>query len=198
MVTMAGASRPEYQSRKLWTREEVACLAEAGVFAGQRYELIEGELINKMGQNPPHAYVIRWLTDLLVKTFGGRRVQIQLPIYLPGPEGYRTEPEPDVVLLHREDPGFFSRHPAPSDIALLIEVADTSLAMDRNVKYRIYARAGISEYWILDIQNRRSFVCRQPEQDEYRSVRIVTANEELTALAAPGLSFTLDSLLPLV
>lgn len=192
---MASAAQTEYQTRKLWTREEVARLLKTGVFDGQRYELIEGELINKMGQNPPHAHVIRLLNDLLAKTFGGSRVQIQLPIHLPGPEGYRTEPEPDVVLLHRNDPVFSSRHPGPSDIALLIEVSDTSLAADRQVKYRIYARAGISEYWILDIQNRRTFVCRQPEQDEYRSVRIVASNEELTALAAPGLSFTLDSLL---
>ena len=181
--------------RKRWTRDEVSRLVEAGLLADQRYELIEGELIGKMGQKPPHAYVIRVLNDILTRRFGGRRVQIQLPIQLPEPMGERSEPEPDVVLLHRDNPEFLSRHPGPDDVALLIEVSDTTLDRDRGAKYKLYALSEISEYWILDLQNRRVIVCRRPDGDEYRSVEIFASSEALTPLAAPGLTLTLDSLL---
>ena len=129
---------------------------------GKRYELIEGELIDKMGQKPPHAYVITVLTKLLGAAFSGR-VRIQSSINLPDPDGQYSEPEPDLVVLHNEDKEFFSRHPGPADIAVLIEVADTTFATDRSIKYRLYARAGISEYWIIDIPRQRAVVCRHPE-----------------------------------
>src|SRR5262249_58593782 len=105
-------------------------------------ELIEGELINKMGQKPPHAYVIAVLNRLLGAAFPGR-IRIQSSIALPDPDGQYSEPEPDVVLLYKDDPQFFTRHPGPKDIALLIEVADTTLGFDRSTKYRLYARAAI-------------------------------------------------------
>ena len=104
--------------RKLWTREEAARLTE--MFPGERYELIEGELIDKIGQKPPHAYVIAVLTGLFGAVFP-RRIRIQSSIALPDPEGQYSEPEPDVVLLHKDDPQFFTRHPGPEDIALLVE-----------------------------------------------------------------------------
>ena len=177
--------------RKLWTREEAARLTE--LFPGERYELIEGELINKMGQRPPHAYIIAALTTLLAAAFP-RRVRIQSSIALPDPDGRYSEPEPDAVLLHREDREFFARHPGPADIALLIEVADTSFAIDRSVKYRLYARAGIAEYWIIDIPNQRAIVCRRPEGEEYKSVTISAMDEKISPLAAPGFLLSLDSL----
>lgn len=111
--------------------------------------------INKTGQSPPHAYVISVLNKLLGAAFSGR-IRIQSSITLPDPEGQYSEPEPDIVLLHRDDPDFFHRHPGPNDIALLIEVADTPFAFDRSTKYRLYARPAIQEYWILDIPNRRA------------------------------------------
>ena len=191
---MVGTSTLEERShpnRKLWTREEAARLTE--LFPDQRYELIEGELIDKMGQKPPHAYVITVLTKLLGAAFSGR-IRIQLSINLPDPDGLHSEPEPDLVVLHKEDQEFFSRHPGPADIALLIEVADTTFATDRSVKYRLYARAGITEYWIIDIPRQRAVVCRRPEGDEYNSVTIISATEEISPLAAPGFVLSLQSL----
>jgi Uma2 family endonuclease len=182
----------EVNSPKRWTREEAAKLTE--LFPDKRYELIEGELINKMGQKPPHAYVIAVLTKLLGSAFPGR-IRVQSSISLPDPDGQYSEPEPDVVLLHRESPEFFKRHPGPQDIALLIEVADTSLASDRSVKYRLYARAGITEYWIIDIETRRTIVCRYPAADEYKSVTIVEAAETVSLLVAPDFALSLEHLL---
>lgn len=180
--------------RKRWTREEAQKISE--LFPLARYELIQGELIDKMGQNPPHALVIAILTELLSRAFPGR-VRIQSSIGLPEPDCHYSEPEPDVVLLRRNVREFSDRHPGPDDIALLIEVADSTLDTDRSVKSRLYARAGIAEYWIIDIPNRRTFVCRRPAGDEYLSVEILASGEPLEPLAGgPDHPLTLDSLLP--
>jgi Uma2 family endonuclease len=176
--------------RKLWTRDEAAKLT--ALFPHERYELIEGELISKMGQNPPHALVIAVLNEILSKAFSGR-VRIQSSISLPGPDGIYSEPEPDVVLLHGNVRQFSDKHPGPADIALLIEVSDTTFDLDRSVKYRLYARTGIAEYWIVDVSRRRTVVCKRPSGEEYNLVQIVSANEDLLV---QDQSFALESLLP--
>src|SRR5262245_21335882 len=116
--------------RKKWTVEEAALLSEH-VFPGQRYELIEGDLIDKMGQKPADSDVIRMLNAPVANLFGGSRVQIQSPIRLPDPEGKYSEPEPDVVLLQSANPELLDRLACSDDIALLIEVSDTSFSIDR-------------------------------------------------------------------
>jgi Uma2 family endonuclease len=157
----------EQAKRKIWTREEVALLSE--LFAGQRYELIEGDLINKMGQEPAHAFLISLLTTVLSRVFPGK-IRVQLPITLPDPHGITSEPEPDVVVLHQKCSlsEFLRRHPAPPDIPLLIELSDSTFDMDRETKARLYARSGIEVYWIVDIPGRRVLVLTEPG-DEYKS-----------------------------
>jgi Uma2 family endonuclease len=164
----------QYSQRKLWTREEVARLSE--IFPEQKYELIEGELIDKMGQNPPHAYIIAMLTTIFSNAFPDR-VRIQLTITLPEPEGIRSEPLSDLVVLRKKSTEYFYRHPGPQDIALLIEVADTSLQMDRVIKARLYARCGIELYWVVDIPGRRIIVCQNPSPEEYNSVTIYQSHD---------------------
>src|SRR5207248_2403399 len=121
MTTLYVEKAPQ---RKVWTRDEAARLTE--ILPGQRYELIEGELINKMGQKPPHAFLLALLNTVLSQNFPGR-VRVQLPIALPDPEGITSEPEPDVLVLKNSSPEFMRRHPGPHDIALLIEVSDTTI-----------------------------------------------------------------------
>jgi Uma2 family endonuclease len=179
--------------RRRWTVDESCKLAE--LFPGERYELIEGDVISKMGQKPLHAYVIMVLTRMLAAAFPGK-VRIQSSICLPEPEGKYSEPEPDVVLVNKPEAEFARRHPGPEDIALLIEVTDTSFQMDREIKYRLYARAGIAEYWIIDIAKRRTFVCREPSGDEYKSITIRDAHEEVTTLSTPAFAFSLKNVLP--
>lgn len=164
--------------RKVWTRDEAAKLRD--IFAGQRYELIEGDLIDKRGQRPQHAYVVSMLTSILAVLFAGR-VRIQLPIALPEPEGTTSEPEPDVVLLQQDAvlSEFCNRHPGPQDIAMLIEVSDTTLQMDREIKGRLYARSGIAVCWIADVQQRRVIVFDTPGPDEYKTVRIFEQDEHV-------------------
>ena len=179
--------------RKVWTRDEAARLTE--MFPGEHYELIEGELINKMGQKPAHPYIIAILSKLFTLVFAGR-VRTQSSIALPHPDGEYSEPEPDLVLLHKEDSQFFVRHPGPDDIALLVEVADTTFRFDRSTKYRLYARTGIQEYWIVDVANRRVVVCRSPQGDEYRSVTIFGLDETISAAAAPEFSLRVAQIFP--
>lgn len=178
--------------RKLWTREEALKLTE--LFPGSRYELIEGELIDKMGQNPPHSYVIARLNALLAATFPDR-IRIQSSISLPDPDGRYSEPEPDVVVLNRDN-DFFDRHPGPADIALLVEVSDTTFSTDRQIKYRLYARAGIAEYWIIDILKRRAIVCRNPAGEDYRSVTIFDDTAVIAPAQLPDCPVSLSAVLP--
>lgn len=173
---MAGQVLEQYNQPKLWTREEVAKLNE--VFPDQKYELIEGELIDKMGQNPPHATVVAVLNKIFGGAFPGN-VRIQSAITLPEPENIRSEPEPDVVVLRKDVSEYFYRHPGPKDIALLIEVADTSSHMDRVIKSQLYARCGIELYWVVDIPGRRIIVYRNPSPEEYNSITIYQAHDQV-------------------
>ena len=185
---MAATQNPASVERKLWTRDEYATLVEA--FPEQRFELIEGELNDKMGQKPSHARVTAILNELLTTRYPGK-TRIQAPITLPEPEGIRSEPEPDVVLLNkhvRSVPG----HPTPDDIELLIEVADTSLQMDSHLKARLYARCRIREYWIVDVQRRRLLTFSVPAGEEYRASRIYTADEDV--VSASGLTMKVSEL----
>ena len=190
---VAPAFEPNANGRRRFTVNEAAKLAE--LFAGERYELIDGDIISKMGQNPPHAHVVRTLTALLTKLLG-ERIQAQLPVRLPAPDGVYSEPDPDIALLVGNISEFIDRHPTANDVALLIEVSDTTLQIDRGSKYRLYARARIPEYWIVDLPNSRTIVCRQPSSDEYKSVTIFDANEDVSSASAPGFIFKLDSLFP--
>jgi Uma2 family endonuclease len=100
------------------------------------------------------------------------------------------------VVLNRNIREFADHHPGPGDVALLIEVSDTTFHMDREIKYRLYARAGIAEYWIVDITSRRTIVCREPAGDEYKSVTIRDGSEQVTSPTLPNLVFSLQDLLP--
>ena len=173
-MTTLQAEQPQ---RKIWTREEFARLSD--LFPAQRCELIEGDLIDKMGQKPPHAYLITLLNAIFSQLYPGL-VRVQLPIALPDPHGITSEPEPDLAVLRGQGAAaeFLRRHPGPEDIALLIEVADSTFQFDRETKARLYARSGVEQYWIVDIQNRRMVVLQGPG-DEYKSVTIVEGGEKL-------------------
>jgi Uma2 family endonuclease len=187
---MALAILHRYSERKLWTREEVDKLSE--IFPDQKYELIEGELIDKMGQNPPHGYVIAVLTEILSTAFPGR-VRIQLTIALPEPEGIFSEPLPDVAVVRKKSTEYFYRHPGPPDIALLIEVADSSVQMDRGTKARLYARCGVELYWVVDISGRRIIVYRNPGPEEYNSVTIYQVHDQVPF---EGISVAVEQIFP--
>ncbi len=156
--------------RKKFTRSEVYQMLEAGVFAGRRFELIHGDVIDKMGQSARHSYSITRLAGLLCRRFEPELVRVQLPIELHREDCEYSEPEPDVVLLTQTSSAYRERQPRGDEVALVVEVADTSLRGDLTIKRDLYARAAVPEYWILDVVNKRLTVHRKPAHGAYAEV----------------------------
>jgi Uma2 family endonuclease len=179
--------------RKIWTRDECHHLMETGILEEGRYELLEGEIVIKMGQNEPHIYVCGRMLRALVSVFGFDFVRIPAPLAI---DDY-NEPEPDVSVTTRPARDYLtSGTPEPQDIRLAVEVADSTLRSDLRVKSSLYARAGIVEYWVVDINARCVHVHREPTAEGYESITVVGVEGTLTPLAAPQTSLPVVDLLP--
>jgi Uma2 family endonuclease len=185
----------EIPHRKRWTREECRNLRAAGFLPG-RYELIDGEIIEKMPKNPPHRIALMLLAAYLESLFGRFFVQTQDPIVLPVPDNNSTEPEPDVAVTLAPTTTYQNDNPHPEDLLLVGEVSDTTLPYDLRNKAALYAAAGITDYWVLDVIGRRLYVHRRPAFDGYREVRIYSESEEVSPLARPDAVVLVASLLP--
>jgi Uma2 family endonuclease len=182
--------------RKRFTRREVDRMLELGIFDDQRCELIDGELIDKMGQNPPHAYAVRKLLAWLNGLFGPDRLQIQSPVEVKPGDSEWSLPEPDLAVLAGADPEYRTRHPRGDELLLVVEVADTSLRHDLTTKRDLYARASVGEYWVLDLQSRRLIVHRNPEQGEYRETAILNEGDLASCAGHPERTIAVRDLLP--
>ena len=181
--------------RKRWTRAECAVVESSGVFGDQRFELIEGELISKMGKKRPHVGVVKLLARWFERVFG-ERSNTEAPIDVASEDNATNEPEPDLIVLKAGYPAYWSSTPQARDLDLVVEVADTTLAFDMTIKAALYARAGIVEYWVLDIQGRRLIVHRDPARGQYASIVGYSEQECVTPLAAPGAPFRVAEMLP--
>ena len=184
-----------FPNRMRWTKTQCRFLLESGVLMG-RYELLDGEVIQKMSQNPPHAYVVRIMIAWLNALFGDLHVQCQLPISVAEADPEHNDPEPDAAVTVGPAADFALRHPGPADLRLVVEVADSTLRSDRLVKAALYARAGVSEYWILDIMGRQLLVHRQPGVSGYAEVVVYEAEEMAATLARPDVPVRVADLLP--
>jgi|SRR5271157_2181596 len=171
--------------RKRWTRAECAALESSGIWDQQKLELIDGELISKMGKNRPHVLALVRMMKWLVETFGWDRVNPEAPIDVAPEDNPSNQPQPDLIVLGRANTSFQTSSPQPSDLALVVEIADTTLRFDLTVKAGLYARAGIVEYWVLDLTGRRLIVHREPEPGGYRSVVAYSEFEKVAPLASP-------------
>jgi len=168
--------------RKRFTRPEVYEMLDTGIFAGQRFELIDGDLIDKMGQSPSHAWAIHTVMVVLMEVFGIELVDVQMPIEAGSADREHSEPEPDLTVLAARKPDFQYRHPNGHELALAVEVADTTLRHDALRKCDLYARAGVREYWVLDLNGRRLLVHRElsGEQAQYASIQSYAEAEEVS------------------
>ena len=175
---------PQFPPRKPWTREECEACERAGLWEGQHYELVHGELINKMPKYLRHVLGVRRAAQLLQRIFGWDLVLTEASIDV-APEDHTTsEPEPDVIVLKRSPSEIRAKEPATDDIALVAEVADTTLEHDLTTKAALYARAGIPEYWVVDLNGRRLIVHRDPSGSVYKSVTAYTEQERIAPLGA--------------
>ena len=190
--------REPFRPRR-WTRGEYHQLARAGILLeDEPVELIDGQLILAERQTPPHAVVVGLTADALREAFGtGWFVRQQSPIAL----DEHSEPEPDVDVVSGGTLDDFIEHPARP--VLLVEVADSSLLLDRHHKGSAYARAGLPDYWIVNLVDRQVEVYRRPGTDpaadfgwRYLDVGIHAPGGALTPLALPDAQISVADLMP--
>ena len=174
----------ELLTRHRFTVEEYHRMGEAGILPeDNRLELIHGDIVVREPIGAYHAGTVVRLNRLFTTRLGDRAiVSIQNPVQFAQED---TELQPDVTLLRPRDDFYTSRHPEAPDVLLLIEVADTTLRLDRRVKIPLYARVGVQEVWLLDLTTQRLEVCREPLGDRYGSVRILGRGQRVSPDAFP-------------
>ena len=172
--------------RHRFTVEEYYQMIGAGVFTeDDRVELIEGEIIEMAAIGFHHAACVKRLNRLLSANIGEDVILgVQDPIHLSG----TSEPEPDIVLVRARDDFYIEGHPEPEDILLLIEVSETSLGYDFDVKIPLYGKSGILEAWIVDLQRNELLVFTQPADIGYKQQLRLRKGDTISSQA---LSFTM-------
>lgn len=184
-------AEPLFIPRKVWTRAEVDRLS----WNGLSLELIDEELIDRMGKRPPHVYWKTVLRDWLTEQFGSAYVRSEDPIDVAPADNPTSEPEPDLIVTYQSIQITRGVNPKPEGLRLVVEVSDTTFDYDRTVKATIYARAGIREYWIVDIRDTdspRLIVHLEPKAGQYQVVAY-GHDEDITVLQ--GLTLRLKNLL---
>lgn len=161
------------------TVEDYYRMAEAGAFAPDaRVELLDGQIFDMLPIGPFHANSVRRFVNFFAQLSRGRwLVDVQNPVRLDN----RSEPQPDFVLLRPLDEEYALRHPTPDDVYLLVEVADSSVRYDRGQKLVAYAKAGIKEYWIVNLVDRVVEVYRSPDSAGVYGLTTKKHNADLIA-----------------
>jgi Uma2 family endonuclease len=184
---------------KHWSRLEYERLVDLGAFRpGERLELVGGALVVREPQGGPHATAVGLAEDALRLAFGsGWTVRAQSPIALDDD----SEPEPDIAVVPGTRRDHRSAH--PSHPVLIVEVADSSLEFDRGEKASLYARAGIADYWIVNLVEQLLEVYREPVPapqarygSRYAAATTLRAGDHVTPLAAPAAAIPVTDLLP--
>lgn len=184
---------------KRWTRLEYERLVDLGAFGPEeRLELIGGQLVVREPQGRPHATGIRLVAAALRAAFGpGWVIEAQLPVAL----DEESEPEPDIAVVRGQPRDYIASHPTRPD--LVVEVALGSLALDRREKASLYARAGVADYWIVNLVDNVVEVYREPVPDpdgayawRYASMATLRRGNSVTPLALPDSAIPVSDLLP--
>ncbi len=184
---------------KRFSVDEYHRLTKLGFLAaGDRIELIRGELISMAAKGTPHVFCTTRLGRQFDRRLGDRAVvRCQDPITL----APQSEPEPDVVLARGDEADYMAHHPYPEDILLVVEVADSTVAYDRTVKLSLYAEAGIADYWIVDLTTRRLEHYNEPYQTSqgefgYRHTQIFLPDQCVTIPSFAEVSVDLSQIFP--
>lgn len=161
---LVGASSIEIGDLKRMTVDQYEEMARLGVLDDPRVELINGFMVRKMTKRPAHSSKVGMVGEILGDLLpNGWHVRIEQPIRLPTYD----EPEPDLAVTRGKHGDYEDRHPGPDDVALIVEVSDSSLRLDRGDKLRAYARARIAHYWIVNLVDRRIEAYSVPGPDGY-------------------------------
>ncbi|MBV9895658.1 MAG: Uma2 family endonuclease [Chloroflexi bacterium] len=181
----------QLESQPPLTVEEFKALAETeGWDEDTRVELLDGEVVWMSPINDPHAACVKRLNRLFSRSFADEQVvvSVQDPVRI---ENY-DEPQPDLALLKPRADFYATATPTPADILLLVEVADTTLRTDLGRKARIYASGGVTEYWVVDLNNRALYVHRAPSGSTYTDRQVLARGQRVAAGFAPQIEMSVD------
>ena len=187
------APKFECETRK-FTVEEYYRMAEAGILQpDERVELVNGEILIMPPIGEPHAVGVDNLTLSLAEIARGRFVvRIQNPVRL----NDGSELQPDCAVLRLRQDSYRDSHPGPSDVLLIVEVSDTTLSYDRQVKAALYAQAGIAEIWVMNLQENCVEVFTQPGPEGYGQQALFLRGDVISPSMLPGVEFAVEDLLP--
>ena len=182
---------------RLLTVHEYDRMTEIGIFdEDERVELLAGQIVKMAAKGTAHGAAIARTKILLDNRL---REQIFVRLQDPVRMNNYSQPEPDISVVIPDPLYYEDHHPTPSEVYLIVEVADTTLRTDCGIKAKIYAESGITDYWVLDVNNRQLHVFREPSQDGYLSQIILADDGSISPLQFPGISFAVrDMLRPLV
>ncbi len=175
--------------------EDFRRMTEAGILPEESgWEIIDGYLVDKMSIGSKHASVVRRISKLLEKKFGEIiQVSGQNPIYI----DEFNEPEPDIALLKPREDFYAESHPTAEDILLVIEVSNSTIEYDRDIKKTLYAEAGIIEFWIVNLPDNTIEVYSQPKNGNYRLARILEKGETVESNSVENLKLQVEEILGL-
>jgi Uma2 family endonuclease len=169
-------------------------MIETGIIhEGEHVELISGQILNMAAKGTRHTVSTTELMGELPILLGRRvKIRCQDPITLPN----HSEPEPDIVIARLREDNYVNSHPAPADIILVIEVADSTLNFDRNTKAPLYAAVGISEYWIVNLVENRLEIYTQPEDSIYTNTQIILPPRLVSIPQFPEITLDISAIFP--
>jgi Uma2 family endonuclease len=179
---------------RLWTVDEYYQMAKTGLIKpGEQVELLEGQIIQMTPQGPLHAATTDYAAELLKESLIGKAlVRVEKPLRV----GDRSEPQPDIAVVHLHPRRYADGHPSSEQVYLLIEVSDSSLDYDCETKAKLYAQTGIDDYWVLDAKNRQLHVFRDPKQGEYRQRFVLDEESCISLLAFSDVEIYVKEMLP--
>jgi Uma2 family endonuclease len=175
-----------------FTVDDLERMVEAGILkADDRVELIDGEIIEMTPVGSRHAACVRRLNAVLGRLLrGGEILSVQDPLRLEGV----LQPLPDIAVLRPRDDFYAESHPTAGDTFFVVEVADSSVMYDRNVKAVRYARAGIPEYWLVDLTRSEVVFHTHPAGDRYQDVVTLRRGASIRSTTIPGLDVRVDEI----
>lgn len=179
---------------RLWTVKEYHQMAASGIFhPEERVELIAGQIIKMSAKGTAHSSSVGRIDKLLQNLLAQLAwIRKEDPIQLDD----ASEPEPDIAVVRIDPLDYADHHPTPSEVYLMIEVADSSFKYDREIKGKVYAQSGIADYWVLDVNDRKLHVFREPSSEGYQSEVIFSEDASCSPLQFPTSAIALQDILP--
>ncbi|MDX2217095.1 MAG: Uma2 family endonuclease [Oculatellaceae cyanobacterium bins.114] len=174
-----------------WTVEDYHQMINAGILEGRHVELINGEIVEMSPEGSPHANKSTRAGEYLIRLLSNQaQVRSSKPITLSD----NSEPEPDLAIVQRLEEEYDRHHPYPENIFWLIEYSNTSLAKDLETKTQVYARARITEYWVVNLKENKLIVFRDPINDQYQFQQELT-DGNVTPLSFSNVAISVSKIL---